>query len=89
MEIFPEVFSAFYNKKEPSGRVFQAIEGQVLLKTTVRLSELNMPALPIHDSLMVPKKEFGVAETLLKKYWREVLDVNFDPVTTINYPKPI
>jgi hypothetical protein len=51
-----------------------------------RLSELNRPALPVHDSLMVPKKAFGIAETLLKKYWREVLNVNFDPVLKVEKP---
>jgi len=85
-EIFPEVFSAFYNKKEPSGSLFQSIEGQVLLKTMARLSELNIPALPVHDSLMVPKKDIGIAERLLKKYWREVLNVNFDPVLKVEKP---
>ncbi len=85
-EIFPEVFPAFYNKKEPSGSLFQAIEGQVLLKTMARLSEVNVPALPVHDSLMVPKKDFGIAEKLLKNYWREVLNVNFDPVLKVEKP---
>jgi len=52
--------------------------------TMVRLAELKIPALPIHYSLMVPKKHSAVAEILLKKNWRETLDVNFDPVIKID-----
>lgn len=51
-----------------------------------RLAELKIPALPIHDSLMVPRINFGVAEVLLKKNWRETLNVEFDPVVKIEKP---
>jgi hypothetical protein len=86
MKLFPEVYAAFYVKHEPSGSLYQSLEGQILLKTMARLAELKIPALPIHDSLMVPKKDYGSAEILLKKYWRETLNVEFDPVVTIDKP---
>jgi hypothetical protein len=86
MKLFPEVYSSFYVKHEPSGSLYQSLEGHILLETIARLAELKIPALPIHDSLMVQKKNYRVAEILLKKNWREVLGVDFDPVVTIDTP---
>lgn len=86
MKLFPEVYSVFYIKHEPSGSLYQSLEGQILLKTMARLAELQIPALPIHDSLMVPRRDYGVAEVLLKRNWRETLGVDFDPVVTIDRP---
>lgn len=86
LKLFPEVYAAFYVKHEASASLYQSIEGQVLLKTMARLAELKIPALPMHDCLIVPKSNFAVAEILLKRNWRETLNVDFDPVVTIDRP---
>lgn len=79
---YPEVFSYFY-KQDPSANLFQSLEGIILLRTMARLAELKLPSIPIHDCLMVQREDCGVAETLLKRFWKEVLNVNFEPVTTV------
>ncbi len=81
-ELYPEVFEYFY-QKDPSANLFQSLEGIILLRTMARLAELKMPSIPIHDCLMVQRENYGVAEILLKRYWREVMNVDFEPVVKI------
>ena len=85
LDTYPEIFKYLY-QKDPSANLFQSLEGIILLKTMDRLAYHNLPAIPVHDCLLVQKDNFGVAEILLKRTWKEVMNVDFEPEIEIKMP---
>lgn len=81
-ETYPEVFKYFY-QKDPSANLFQSLEGVILLRTMAKLTEYSLPAIPIHDCLLVQKNNYHVAELLLKRTWKQVMNVEFEPVIAV------
>ena len=82
---YPEVYKYLY-RNDPTGNQFQSLEGVIMLRTMDRLAHHNLPAIPIHDCLLVQKENFGVAEILLKRIWKEVMNVDFEPDVEIKMP---
>lgn len=66
---------------EGIGVMLQSLEGQIMINAQLRLIELGITALPIHDALMVNRGLMiqASAEQALKECWAEQLGVNFHP----------
>jgi hypothetical protein len=66
---------------EGIGVMLQSLEGQIMISAQLRLIELGITALPIHDALMVNRGLMiqASAEQALKECWAEQLGVNFHP----------
>jgi hypothetical protein len=63
------------------GVMLQSLEGQIMINAQLRLIELGITALPIHDALMVNSGMMvqAAAEQVLKECWAEHLEVSFYP----------
>lgn len=63
------------------GVMLQSLEGQIMINAQLRLIELGITALPIHDALMVNRGLMTqtAAAQVLKECWAEQLGVNFYP----------
>lgn len=63
------------------GVMLQSLEGQIMISAQLRLIELGITALPIHDALMVNRGLIiqAAAEQVLKECWAEQLGVTFYP----------
>lgn len=63
------------------GVMLQSLEGQIMISSQLRLIELGITALPIHDALMVNKGLMTetAAEQVLKECWAGQLGVRFLP----------
>ena len=63
------------------GVMLQSLEGQIMINAQLRLIELGITALPIHDALMVNRdlKTEASASQVLKECWADQLGVSFHP----------
>jgi hypothetical protein len=63
------------------GVMLQSLEGQIMISAQLRLIELGITALPIHDALMVNTGLMTemAAEQVLKECWADELEVDFFP----------
>ncbi len=61
--------------------MLQSLEGQIMISAQLRLIELGITALPIHDALMVNTELMTemAAEQVLKECWADELEVDFFP----------
>lgn len=66
---------------EGLGVMLQSLEGQIMVDAQLRLIELGITALPVHDALMVNRGLMveAVAEQVLKECWADQLQVSFHP----------
>jgi hypothetical protein len=66
---------------EGLGVMLQSLEGQIMIQAQLRLIELGITSLPIHDALMVNKGLMveNTATQVLQECWAEQLQVNFYP----------
>lgn len=66
---------------EGIGVMLQSLEGQIMINAQLRLIELGITALPIHDALMVNRGLIvqAAAEQVLKECWAAQLQVSFYP----------
>ncbi len=91
MPIDNETFKAIITKtkriypfvpfNEGIGVMLQSLEGQIMINAQLRLIELGITALPIHDALMVNSGMMvqAAAAQVLKECWAEQLGVSFHP----------
>ena len=66
LELFPqlELFTGF-------GVMAQALEGQILIKAILAGIEADVPMLPLHDAVVVKRKDAEVAREVLYRAWCE------------------
>jgi hypothetical protein len=66
LELFPqlELFTGF-------GVMAQALEGQILIKAMQYAMETDVPMLPLHDAVIVKRKDSEVARKALYRAWCE------------------
>jgi len=71
----------FVSFNEGLGVMLQSLEGQIMMNAQLRLIDLGITALPIHDALMVNKGLMTetAAEQVLKECWADELKVDFFP----------
>ncbi len=63
------------------GVMLQSLEGQIMINAQLRLIDLGITSLPIHDALMVNRGLIAetATEQVLKECWAEQLRVSFHP----------
>jgi hypothetical protein len=78
---YPEIFESLY---KGVGIYLQGLEGDILLKTMLKLLDKDIPSLPVHDAVYVQQRSAAKAQKALESSWMEVLHVPFKPVTKID-----
>jgi hypothetical protein len=78
---YPDLFEFLY---EGMGVSLQGLEGDILLKTMIRLLDQGIPSLPIHDAVYVQAKFASQAQQAICEAWSDCLGVDFKPITKID-----
>ena len=79
----PDLFASLYRGM---GVFLQGLEGDILLKTMIRLLDQGIPSLPIHDAVYVQAKFANQAQRAICEAWSDCLGVDFKPITKIDLP---
>jgi hypothetical protein len=79
---YPDLFEFLY---KGMGVLLQGLEGDILLKTMVRLLDRGIPSLPIHDAVYVQARYAKEAQIEICKAWHDCLGVYFSPKTKIDF----
>lgn len=66
------------------GVALQSLEGDILLKTMLKLLEQGIPSLPMHDAVYVQQQFSGQAKKAIEEAWMSTLGVKFKPHTKID-----
>lgn len=66
------------------GVMLQALEGDILMNTMLKLLDKNIPSLPMHDAVYVQKSFAMDAKEAIENAWMDVLGVEFKPYTKID-----
>ena len=57
-----------------SGNKLMLVESDIMTSVLLKLKELDIPALPVHDSVIVPRRHEDVARDIMQKTYREHTD---------------
>jgi hypothetical protein len=66
------------------GVFLQGLEGDILLKTMIRLLDQGIPSLPIHDAVYVQANYASQAQQAICEAWSDCLGIDFKPITKID-----
>ena len=70
-------FLSYMNNSDHGWAKLQFIESEILISTILELiRDHDIPALPIHDSLIVPSETSRSVDEILKKYFKQRLGIN-------------
>lgn len=81
-----DVLAAVLDHHKPIGPLFESgygmtgffVESQVLVQSLLRLRDLKVVALPVHDCLLVPLSAAGVAKGVMRSAFKEVTGAKVD-----------
>lgn len=78
---YPDLYKHLY---KAMGIHLQGLEGTILMDAMLKLLDLGIPSLPIHDAIYVQSMHKKHAQEALERAWMEVLQVDFKPYTKID-----
>lgn len=81
-KVYPEIFQYLY---KGFGIYLQGLEGNILLRTMIKLLNQGIPSLPIHDAVYVQRRFASQARDAIETAWQEEFEVDFRPITKIDH----
>jgi hypothetical protein len=79
---YPEISDYLY---KGAGIYLQGLEGNILLRTMIKLLNQGIPSLPIHDAVYVQRRFASQARDAIETAWQEEFEVDFRPITKIDH----